>query len=141
MGKLSWHRRRQWLPDRPASLATFAGHTAPVYSALWSPHSPDSFATASADCTLGVRTRTRIAPTCSGSIGPSPWLSHLAAVAWMQIWDIKSPRPVQKIRAHDNEVLSIDWNKYKPYMIATGSVDTSVRVRRAGNGRGPRAVL
>ena len=56
--RLTWATERtQWVPERGASLATFAGHEAPVYNALWSPHSPDVFASASADCTFRVRAR------------------------------------------------------------------------------------
>lgn len=32
------------------------------------------------------------------------------------------------IAAHPTEVLSLDWNKYHPHLIATGSVDRSIRI-------------
>ena len=36
--------------------------------------------------------------------------------------------PALTIQAHATEVLSFDWNKYQPYVLATGSVDTMIRV-------------
>lgn len=32
------------------------------------------------------------------------------------------------IPAHDHEVLTCDWNKYNPNIIATGSVDRTLRI-------------
>jgi peroxin-7 len=32
------------------------------------------------------------------------------------------------IAAHDNEVLTVDWNKYDPSLLLTGSVDRLLRV-------------
>jgi hypothetical protein len=63
----------QWLPERAASLATFVGHEAPVYTAMWSPHAPDVFASVSADCSLRVRYalgQGRAAPVCDNDTGP-----------------------------------------------------------------------
>ncbi|KAI9593741.1 WD40-repeat-containing domain protein [Syncephalis fuscata] len=68
-----------WTPERPESLATFAGHQHCVYEAIWSPHEADIFASASGD---------RVT----------------------------------------REILSLDWNKYQPHTIATGSVDKTIRV-------------
>jgi peroxin-7 len=32
------------------------------------------------------------------------------------------------IQAHPQEILSLDWNKWQPYLIATGSIDRFIRV-------------
>ena len=45
-----------------------------------------------------------------------------------KIWDTKSPRSVQTIRAHNNEILSVDWNKYEDNVFVTASVDKTIKV-------------
>jgi peroxin-7 len=35
---------------------------------------------------------------------------------------------VHSIKAHDYEILSVDWNKYNPNILATGSIDKSIRM-------------
>ena len=62
-----------------------------------------------------------------GVVTPCP--SSCVPIVALQVWDIKSPRPVHVIPAHASEVLTLDWNKYRPNVVATGSVDTSIRVR------------
>ena len=37
-------------------------------------------------------------------------------------------RSVHSIKAHDYEILSVDWNKYNPNILATGSIDKSIRM-------------
>lgn len=32
------------------------------------------------------------------------------------------------VPAHSTEVLTLDWNKYRPWVLATGSVDKSIKV-------------
>jgi peroxin-7 len=44
-----------------------------------------------------------------------------------RIWDLRSGKNVKKIHAHNNEVLSMDFNKYENF-IATGSTDNTVKV-------------
>ena len=42
------------------------------------------------------------------------------------VWsDSKSTHTV---RAHEYEILAVDWNKYNEFEIATGSVDKTVRI-------------
>lgn len=36
--------------------------------------------------------------------------------------------PSLQIQAHQSEVLSLDWNKYHSHLIATGSVDQSIKI-------------
>ena len=85
-------------PTRPQSLQTYSEHTQCVYGTFWSPRQPDVFASVSGDCTL-------------------------------KIWDVKAPpRSAQTIRAHDFEILTMDWNKYRDHVVVTGSVDKSIKV-------------
>lgn len=35
---------------------------------------------------------------------------------------------MHSIKAHDYEILSMDWNKYNPNLLATGSIDKSIRL-------------
>lgn len=93
----------QWHPEQPRSLSTITTHTACVYSAMWSPHNPDILATACGDGHLR--------------------LFDLRA----QSSPVAGPHPVATIPV-GGEVLSLDWNKYRTWNIATGSTDKSVKV-------------
>jgi hypothetical protein len=46
----------------------------------------------------------------------------------VQIWDLRQPRPTLSLAAHQFEILSADWCKYNDCIIATGSVDKSIKV-------------
>lgn len=56
----------------------------------------------------------------------------------LKIWDTRAPisqsttgspaAAALSMQAHPTEVLSLDWNKYQPHLIATGSVDRTVRI-------------
>lgn len=128
---LSWDGTiKIWTPDRQQSLLTLspevdyttqassvagtakptvplAHNSAPgqinttkcIYTAYFSPHSPLTIV------------------SCTGA-------SHI------HIWDIRAPRPLQlDFVAHGGlECLSVDWNKYKPTVIASAGTDKSVRV-------------
>jgi len=90
----------QWTPDHPTSVLTIPNaHTACVYAALFSPSQPATIASCSTD-------------------------------GFLKVWDTRqpAPTPTASIAAHPTEVLSLDWNKYNPTLIATGSVDRSIRV-------------
>ncbi|KAM0749288.1 WD40 repeat-like protein [Meredithblackwellia eburnea MCA 4105] len=96
-----------WTPDRTTSIGTIPAHTACVYSALFSPSQPATIATCSSDGFLKVwDTRTAIRPAGPGQLA----------------------QPSIALAAHSTEVLSLDWNKYQPHLIATGSVDRTIRV-------------
>ncbi|CAG2057898.1 unnamed protein product [Timema podura] len=86
-----------WDPNRPNSLATFLGHSQLVYNAMWSPHVPACFASVSGDGALKI------------------WNSHIPQRATMTL------------RAHDAEVLSLDWCKYDQNILATGASDGLIR--------------
>lgn len=57
----------------------------------------------------------------------------------LKVWDTRAPVGVPtassptaqaslSMQAHPTEVLSLDWNKYQPHLIATGSVDRTIRI-------------
>ncbi|RHY59350.1 hypothetical protein DYB38_000525 [Aphanomyces astaci] len=95
----SWdHTIKLWHPQHPASMQTLRGHTGPVYNAVWSAVEASHVASCSGD----------------GSV---------------RLWDLKTPgRPVCDIAAHAHEVTALDWNKYNPTQVVSGSVDTSLKV-------------
>jgi len=99
-----------WSPDRPTSIRTIAAHSTCAYQALFSPHSPHHIASCSTDGTLKIfdlRTPT-----------PAPGPGPLAA-----------PAPAAlTVPAQGTEVLSLDWNKYRPFVLACGGVDRRVTV-------------
>lgn len=46
----------------------------------------------------------------------------------VKIWDLRQPRPTLSLAAHQFEVLAADWCKYNDCILATGSVDKSIKV-------------
>lgn len=97
----------------PRSVTTLHAHLSCVYQALFSPHQPDILATCSTDGT-------------------------------MKIFDLRSPayatgpatnsfthplsNAVLTVPASGTELLSLDWNKYRPFVLATAGVDKMVKV-------------
>jgi len=100
-----------WSPSQRSSLATFAPGGC-VYAAVYCPHHPSILASVSSDSTL-------------------------------RTWDPRSPSPnVQTIIAHPkSEVLTLDWNKYREGLIATGGVDRSIRLWDLRQPKEPRETL
>lgn len=43
----------------------------------------------------------------------------------LKLWDASVPHSVQTIPAHEHEILTLDWNKYNPNMLATGKCRAS----------------
>lgn len=81
---------------------------------MWSPHSPDTIATACGDGHLRVFDLRASNPAVAG------------------------PAPVLTVPV-GGEVLTCDWNKYRPMTVATGSTDKSIKVwdlRAAGGAAG-----
>ncbi|GAA5846047.1 hypothetical protein JCM11251_005397 [Rhodosporidiobolus azoricus] len=101
-----------WTPDRPSSLTTIPAHSACVYSALFSPSQPSIIASCSSDGTLKLWDTRSPLPTAPAAPGqPALATPHLS------------------IPAHPGaEILDLDFNKYAPHLIATGSVDRTVKV-------------
>ena len=101
----------KWRPDFPRSVATIHAHQACVYQALFSPHQPDILATCSTDGTLkifDVRSQS-YAPITNNFTQPTT----AAALT---------------VPASGTEVLSLDWNKYRPFVLASTGVDKVVKV-------------
>ncbi|KJE97737.1 peroxisome biogenesis factor 7 [Capsaspora owczarzaki ATCC 30864] len=93
-----------WDPTSSQSLATFAGHRGLVYDAMFHPRR------------LGV-------------------LASVSADGGLMVWDVRRPATaVQRVQAHNTEVISMDWNKYSDVLAVTGSVDRTIKgwdLRRA----------
>ena len=81
------------------SQRTWTGHEGPVHKVKWSPHEPAVFATASADRTAAIF-------DCRSATG----------------------LPVFRFTAHGHEVTALDWLKYTPWQLVTGSVDREINV-------------
>lgn len=128
-----------WHPNEQRSLRTFKGHRKCIYSTVWHPKNPDLFASTSGDCTLKIW-------DCNGSVGcilfvtERDWLcsggaDRLSAVLiassfhGVSCFDLPlDEKAVQTIPAHKYEILTCDWNKYADHVIATGSVDKTIRL-------------
>ncbi len=46
----------------------------------------------------------------------------------MRVWDIREPRSTMVIPGGPDEILSCDWNKYNDCILASGSVDRTIRL-------------
>lgn len=104
----------QWSPERPRSVTTLQAHTACVYQALFSPHQPDVIATCSTDGTLKIfdlRVPGFVsAPPTGGAFAKATSAAALT------------------VPASGTEILTLDWNKYRPFVLASAGVDKMVRV-------------
>lgn len=103
----------QWTPDRPASLQTIPAHGACVYAALFSPSQPSIIASCSSDGSLKLwDTRSPLPPSTPAAPGQPALATPQLAL------------PVHP----GSEVLDLDFNKYANHLVATASVDRSVKV-------------
>ncbi|KAI0295938.1 WD40 repeat-like protein [Russula brevipes] len=99
-----------WTPEHPRSIMTLQAHQACVYQALFSPHQPDLIATCSGDGTIrffDLRTPA-FAPTSNAFTSP------LSAA-------------VLTVPASPSEELALDWNKYRPLVLASAGLDKTVK--------------
>ncbi|KAH3679723.1 hypothetical protein WICMUC_000754 [Wickerhamomyces mucosus] len=57
-------------------------------------------------------------------------ITSINSNGFISIFDLRQPQPlISEILAHNGaEILTCDWNKYKPTIIATGSVDKSIKI-------------
>ncbi|TNY17713.1 WD40-repeat-containing domain protein [Rhodotorula diobovata] len=102
-----------WTPDRPASLQTIPAHGACVYAALFSPSQPSIIASCSSDGSLKLwDTRSPLPPSTPAAPGQPALATPQLAL------------PVHP----GSEVLDLDFNKYANHLVATASVDRSVKV-------------
>ncbi|KAF5350265.1 hypothetical protein D9758_007779 [Tetrapyrgos nigripes] len=102
-----------WKADLPRSVTTIQAHHSCVYQALFSPHQPDLIATCSTDGTLKIFDL-RV-PTYVAGPNANNFTNPLSAA-------------VLTVPASGTEVLTLDWNKYRPFTFATGSVDRMLKV-------------
>ncbi|GBE89593.1 WD40 repeat-like protein [Sparassis latifolia] len=100
-----------WTPDRPRSVTTLQAHRSCVYQALFSPHQPDTIATCSTDGTLKIFDLRAPAYAPTGSTFTDP-LSFAALT----------------VPASGTELLTLDWNKYRPFVLACAGVDRTIKV-------------
>jgi peroxin-7 len=87
-----------WSPASSASLRTLPIGSC-TYSVSWQPSSPSVFSAVSSD-------------------------------GFLRVFDLRAPndQPIAKARVSPAEVLAMDWNKYRPSVLATAGVDHAVRV-------------
>lgn len=104
------------------SLQTIPAHSACVYQALFSPHAPDVLATASTDGTMRLFDLRVPLHTLQPPANPG------APPQTLPLSSTPLARPSLTIPAHGTEILSLDWNKYRPWVLASASVDKSVKV-------------
>lgn len=84
-----------------------------MYQALFSPHQPDVLATCSTDGTIKIFDLR--APAYASGPASNAFTEPVSAA-------------VLTVPASGTELLSIDWNKYRPYVIASAGVDKVVKV-------------
>ncbi|KAH8091654.1 WD40 repeat-like protein [Cristinia sonorae] len=104
-----------WSPERPRSITTLQAHTSCVYQALFSPHQPDILATCSTDGTLKIFDL-RAPPAY---VPPGPSVNNFTA---------PQSAAALTVPASGTEILSLDWNKYRPFLLASAGVDKVIKV-------------
>ncbi|KDQ61514.1 hypothetical protein JAAARDRAFT_704850 [Jaapia argillacea MUCL 33604] len=102
-----------WSPDRPRSITTLQAHSSCVYQALFSPHQPDLVATCSTDGTLKLFDLR--SPSYAPTSNPAAFSTPLSSA-------------VLTVPASGTEVLTLDWNKYRPFTLASSGVDKVIKV-------------
>ncbi|KAF9038472.1 WD40-repeat-containing domain protein [Panaeolus papilionaceus] len=103
-----------WTPERPRSVVTLQAHHSCVYQALFSPHQPDLLATCSTDGTLKIFDLRAPAYLNTGP-NTNTFTNPVSA-------------SVLTIPASGAEILSLDWNKYRPMVLASAGVDKLAKV-------------
>ncbi|EJD34492.1 WD40 repeat-like protein [Auricularia subglabra TFB-10046 SS5] len=117
---------RVWTPERPHSLTALPAHAACVYQAAWSPHMPGVLASVSADGTLKIFDLR--APFAALPSTPAPSAPKNPNPASFAPPPVPLAQAALSVAAHAGEVLSMDWNKYRPWVLATGGVDRAIKV-------------
>ncbi|KAF8892233.1 WD40-repeat-containing domain protein [Infundibulicybe gibba] len=103
-----------WTPDRPRSVVTLQAHHSCVYQALFSPHQPDIIATCSTDGTLKIFD-IRMPSYAPSGPNTNNFTNPLSAAAIT-------------IPASGTEILTLDWNKYRPFILASAGVDKMIKI-------------
>ena len=102
----------KWSPDRPRSMSTLKAHQSCVYQALFSPHHPDILATCSTDGTMKIFDLRN--PAYASGPNSNAFTNPVSAAALT-------------IPASVTELLSLDWNKYQQFLLASAGVDRLVK--------------
>jgi WD40 repeat protein len=110
----------KWTPDRPHSIHSLAAHPSCIYQASFSPHTPSVFASCSTDGTLKIFDLRSPSPSIPGPV-------HIPKNSYAPP-PLPLAQPALTVPAHGPEVLSLDWNKYRPWVLATAGVDKLVKV-------------
>ncbi|EPS45576.1 hypothetical protein H072_485 [Dactylellina haptotyla CBS 200.50] len=125
-----------WSPSHPTSLTTLATNSC-TYSTAFSPHAPTIISAVSSDSHLRVFDTRLPPPHAIHQIPvhvPPPGGYPVELVA--QGVGMGNPRIDQP-----NEILTHDWNKYRPEVIATAGVDKIIRTFDLRNPRAPLSFL
>lgn len=110
-----------WTPGRQQSLTTLPTHSC-TYSAAFSPHSPDIISCVTSDSHLRVFDLRTPAAASNHLTLQIP--IHGAATTPVPIQPGLPPAPGA---SPPSEALSLDWNKYRPSVVATAGVDRTIR--------------
>ena len=127
-----------WDFMHPKPVASFEEHKQEVFSWEWSHIDKRKFVSSSYDQTIKVWDV--MSPVSLHTLNhafvvyQATWHpTHESIIAscsgdeTFRIWDLRVGKDVKAVKAHDNEILTIDFNKYDNY-VATGSTDSSIKV-------------
>ncbi|KAI5776105.1 WD40-repeat-containing domain protein [Geopyxis carbonaria] len=128
------------LPE-PFPIASWKEHGREVFSLSWNLADKRLFASSSWDGAVKVwapdaaqSLRTLDVGSCTYAAAWQPSDANtLAAVSsdgFLRLFDMRAPETaatVAKARVSQGEVLCMDWNKYRPTLLATGGVDRVIR--------------
>ncbi|KAF3189858.1 peroxisomal targeting signal 2 receptor [Orbilia oligospora] len=126
-----------WSPTSPTSLSTLPTNSC-TYSTAWSPHSATLLSAVSSDSHLRVFDTRLPPPHVVHQIAvhaPPPGGYPVELIATMGP-GMGNPRIDQP-----SEILTHDWNKYRPGIIATAGVDKLIRTWDLRNPRAPLSIL
>lgn len=127
-----------WDFMHPKPVFSFDEHTEEVYSCEWSHIDKRKFASGSYDHTVkvwdAISTTSLYTFEHAFVVYQVAWhpthesiLASCSGDETFRIWDLRVGKDVKAVKAHDNEILTIDFNKYDNY-IATGSTDNTIKV-------------
>jgi peroxin-7 len=115
-------------------------HTREVFSLTWNLVNKSIFASSSWDGTVKVwnpiasqSIRTLPIGSCTYAVAFQPsdptTLSAVSSDGFLRIFDLRAPdAEIAKSRVSQGEVLTQDWNKYRPTILATAGVDRAIRI-------------
>jgi len=117
-------------------------HTREVFSLSWNLVDKNTFASSSWDGNIKIwnpltpaSLRTIYIGSCTYSAVFQPSsptvLSAVSSDGFVRVFDLRAPEPsaeIAKTRVSPGEVLTQDWNKYRPSVLATAGVDRAIRI-------------